>query len=139
LIYRKDAREHFDLSEEEVFDKSLGLYGIALKMDPKNFDLAEDIAQTYYFIRTQVIPRKMARPEEALKAWEYALDIAPGENEKQGVQIHLARINLAIDRLAEARNALAQVNLPVYKALKEKIGSNVDRRMKALIPPADLR
>ena len=62
-LYRKDAREHYDIQEEEVFDKALALYGVAQKKEPKNFDLAEDIAQTYYGIRTREIPSKMARPK----------------------------------------------------------------------------
>ena len=138
-LFRKDAKEHFNFSEEAVFDKALELYAIALKKDPTNFDLAEDIAQTYYGIRTQVQPRKMARPNEALKAWDYALKIAPGENEKQGVYIHQARILLGLDQVLEAREALDKVNLPVYQALKDRILSNVNERTEEILPPAAIR
>ena len=34
-LYRKDAREHYDIQEEEVFDKALALYGVAQKKNPK--------------------------------------------------------------------------------------------------------
>jgi tetratricopeptide (TPR) repeat protein len=138
-LFRKDAKEHFSISEEEVFDKALELYAVALKKDPNNFDLAEDIAQTYYGIRTQTPPRKMARPKEALEAWDYALKIAPGENEKQGVYIHQARILLGLDQVAEARQALDKVNLPVYQGLKERILGNVNERTDEILPPAVLR
>ena len=138
-LFRKDAREHFGFSEEAVFDKALELYAIALKKDPNNFDLAEDIAQTYYGIRTQVAPRKMARPNEALEAWNYALKIAPGENEKQGVYIHQARILLGLDQVGAAREALEKVDLPVYQTLKERILSNVQDRTEEILPPATLR
>ena len=138
-LFRKDAREHFGFSEEAVFDKALELYANALKKDPNNFDLAEDIAQTYYRIRTQVGPRKMARPNEALEAWDYALKIAPGENEKQGVYIHRARILLGLDQVGAAREALDKVNLPVYQTLKERILNNVQDRTEEILPPATLR
>lgn len=138
-LFRKDAKEHFNFTEEEVFDKALELYGVALMKDSNNFDLAEDIAQTYYGIRTQVAPRKMARPQEALQAWDYALKIAPGENEKQGVYIHKARILLGLDQVDEARQALDKVNLPIYQTLKDRILSNVNERTDEILPPATIR
>lgn len=138
-LFRKDAIEHFNISEPEVFDKALELYRKALKKEPNNFDLAEDIAQTYYGIRTKSVPSKMARPDEALEAWAYALKIAPGENEKQGVYIHQARIHLQIDQVAEAKTALDKVDLPIYQKLKERVGKNVFNRTNELIPNAVIR
>ena len=70
--------QHFQINEEEVFDKALALYAEARKRDPDNFDLAEDIAQTYYGIRTPAPPYRMARTDDALKAWDLALQVAPG-------------------------------------------------------------
>lgn len=138
-LFRKDAKEHFNISEDEVFDKALELYAVALKKDPNNFDLAEDIAQTYYGIRTQAPPRKMARPKEALEAWDYALKIAPGENEKHGVYIHKARILLGLDQVGAAKEALDQVKLPIYQTLKKRILGNVNERTEEILPPATLR
>lgn len=138
-LFRKDAMKHFNFSEPEVFDKALELYRTALKKDPGNFDLAEDIAQTYYGIRTKAVPSRMARPDEALQAWAYALEIAPGEHEKQGVYIHQARIHLQIDQVAEAKMALDKVNLPVYQTLKERVGKNLNNRTSELVPSAEFR
>ena len=112
---------------------------MALQKDPENFDLAEDIAQTYYGIRTKAVPSKMARPAEALKAWDDALKIAPGEHERQAVFIHRARIHLQIDQLAEARTELDKVELPIYQTLKERISRNLDNRTEELIPKAKIR
>ncbi len=138
-LFRKDAIEYFGITEPEVFDKALELYRIALVKEPNSFDLAEDIAQTYYGIRTQEVPTRMARPDEALAAWEYALKIAPGENERQGVYIHQARILLQIDQVAEARMALEKVTLPVYQTLKERVSKNLNKRTEALVPAAEIR
>ena len=138
-LFRKDAMKYFDISETDVFDKALKLYRKALEQEPRNFDLAEDIAQTYYGIRNKAVPPRMARPDEALKAWAYALKIAPGEHERQGVYIHQARIHLQIDQVAEARLALDKVNLAVYQTLKDRVGKNLANRTAELVPSADLR
>jgi tetratricopeptide (TPR) repeat protein len=138
-LFRKDAMDYFDITEGEVFDKSLALYQVAFRKDPENFDLAEDIAQTYYGIRTKAAPFKMARPVEALEAWDLAFAIAPGEHEQQAVYIHRARILLGIDKLAEARAALDKVTLPAYQSLKKKISHNLDKRTAQHISGTGLR
>ena len=86
FLFRKDAREHFGITEQEVFDKALALYAEAIKLDPEDFPLATDIAQTYYGI-------KPPRTNEAFTAWNYAMSIARDQIERDGVHIHLARWN----------------------------------------------
>ena len=41
-LFRKDAREYYQISEQQVFDRALALYDQALKLDPKNFPLADN-------------------------------------------------------------------------------------------------
>lgn len=125
FLFRNDAREYYHLTNIEVFDKTLSLYKKALELDPKNFDLAEDIAQTYYGIKTSDQPSKMARPQEALDAWQYAASLAPSDFEKQGVRIHLARIYLEMENSEQAKRELNQVTLPVYQTLKEQVGKHI--------------
>jgi tetratricopeptide (TPR) repeat protein len=50
-LFRRDAMELYGITEQEVFDRSLELYRKALKLDPKNFPLATDYAQSYYGIK----------------------------------------------------------------------------------------
>ena len=125
FLFRKDVKEHYNITEEEVFDKALLLYKKAQSYDPQNFDLAEDIAQTYYGIRTQDVPSKMARPNEALKAWRYAEGIAPAEFEKQGVYLHLARVYIDLADFAKAEEQLKKISLPVYQELRDRIARRV--------------
>ncbi len=125
FLFRKDVREHYQITEEEVFDKALKLYEKALALDPKNFDLAEDIAQTYYGIRTQDVPSRMARPAAALKAWRYAETLAPSDFEKQGVFVHKARALIELMQFNDARQQLEQVNLPIYRELRDRVGRRV--------------
>ena len=125
FLFRKDARECYQLTKTEALDKALSLYKKALELDSKNFDLAEDIAQTYYGIRRSDQPSKMERPQAALAAWRYAADLAPSEFEKQGVRIHLARVYLEIGNTEQAKHELKQVTLPVYQTLKEQVGKHI--------------
>jgi len=120
FLFRKDAREHFGISEQEVFDKALELYAQALKLDPRNFPLATDIAQTFYGI-------KPLRTNDAFLAWNYALSIARDEIEREGVHTHLARLNRQIGRFDEARRHLAAVTNAMYGDLKKRLLESVER------------
>jgi tetratricopeptide (TPR) repeat protein len=120
-LFRKDAMEFYGISEQQVYDKALGLYSKALKLDPQNFPLASDVAQTYYGIRP-------LRTEEALKAWTNTLAIAHDEIEREGVYLHLARIKLAAERFAEARAHLSAVTNDMYDVLKKRLARNLDEQ-----------
>jgi tetratricopeptide (TPR) repeat protein len=120
-LFRKDAMEFYGISEQQVYDKALGLYSKALKLDPQNFPLASDVAQTYYGIRP-------LRTEEALKAWTNTLAIAHDEIEREGVYLHLARIKLAAERFAEARAHVAAVTNDLYDVLKKRLVRNLDEQ-----------
>src|SRR4029078_1222259 len=62
-LFRKDAMEFYKIDEKQVFDKALDLYRKALKLDPTNFVLSSDYANSFY-------GTKPPRYEEGLKAWE---------------------------------------------------------------------
>ena len=120
-LFRKDAMEFYSISEQQVYDKALGLYSKALKLDPQNFPLASDVAQTYYGI-------KPLRLEDALKAWTNTLAIAHDEVEREGVYLHFARLKLQADRFAEARAHLNAVTNDMYTVLKKRLVRNLDEQ-----------
>jgi tetratricopeptide (TPR) repeat protein len=117
-LFRKDAKEFYNIEEQQVFDKALELYSKAMKYDPTNFPLASDVAQTYYGI-------KPPRTEEALKAWTNALNIANDQIEREGVYLHLARVKLHVGRFDEARGHLQAVTNSMYTVLKERLARNI--------------
>ena len=123
FLFRKDAMEFYKIDEQQVFTKALELYRQALKLDPTNFVLASDLAQTYYGI-------KPARTEEAIAAWEYAQKNAPGEVEREGVYLHLARFELNADRFEQARRHVNSVTNVVYEELKKRLLRNIERLEK---------
>ena len=118
-LFRKDAEEYFRITEQQVFDKALELYSKALKLDPTNFPLASDVAQTYYGI-------KPLRLEAALAAWTNTLALAHDEIEREGVYLHFARLKLQADRFAEVRAHLNAVTNDMYAVLKKRIAHNLD-------------
>ena len=122
-MFRKDAKEYYHLNEQQVFDKSLSLYALALKLDRDDFPLATDLAQTYYLIRPP-------RTEEALRAWTNALSIAHDEIEREGVYLHLARFKLNSGRFAEARAHLNAVTNDMYVELKKRLARNLEEKEK---------
>jgi tetratricopeptide (TPR) repeat protein len=121
FLFRKDAMQFYSISEQQVYDKALELFGKALKQDPTNFPLASDVAQTYYGI-------KPLRLEEALKAWTNTLALAHDEIEREGVYLHFARLKLQTDRFPEVRAHLNAVTNDMYNALKRRLVKNLDEQ-----------
>lgn len=120
-LFRKDAKEHFDIDEQAVFDKALELYGKATALSPDDFLLASDVAMTYYGIQPP-------RYEEHLKAYEKALRLARDEIERQGIYVHLARIHINSGNPEAARSYLEQINHEIYQALKTRIENKFERQ-----------
>lgn len=113
-LYRKDAREFYGLTEQQVFDKALGLYREAIKLAPDNLPLATDYAESYYGI-------KPMRTNDALTAWSDCLKLCKDENERQGVMIHLARIKIAVGMFDEAQANLDTVTNADFAELKRRL------------------
>jgi tetratricopeptide (TPR) repeat protein len=124
FLFRTDAKEFYDLNEQEVFSKALGLYSNAMRLDPQNFPLASDVAQTYYGVQP-------LRADEALQSWTNALNLAHDEIEREGVYIHFARVNIMAHRFSEARAILNSVTNEMYAELKNRVARNLEERQKA--------
>jgi tetratricopeptide (TPR) repeat protein len=113
-LFRHDATNYFGISEQQVFDKAMGLYRKALALDPENFPLATDLAQTYYGIQPP-------RVKDAFKAWNDALKAARDDIEREGVRIHFARWHRTAGEFEAAREELSLVTNQMYAVTKERI------------------
>lgn len=120
-LYRKDVKEYYHINEQQVFDKAMGLYSNAMKFDPTNFPLATDVAETYYGI-------KPLRTNDALLAWTNALNLAGNEIEREGVYIHLARVNGQIGRFTQAQHFLDDVTNSMYGDLKRRVQRSLNEK-----------
>jgi Tfp pilus assembly protein PilF len=123
FLFRKDAQEYYGIDEQQVFNKAFSLYSNAMRLNPEDFPLASDVAQTYYGVHP-------FRPEEALQAWTNALHLAHDEVEREGVYIHFARVNIMAQRFAQARSLLTLVTNDMYADLKNRVARNLEDRQK---------
>ena len=131
-MYRQDAREYYHLEEQQVFDKALALYRQAIKLDPDNFVLFTDYAESFYGTNPP-------RWQDGLAAWTEALKIAHDDVEREGVYIHLARIHLKLGDYDQARANLDVVTNANYAAFRERLTRNLNAALdkaKTNSPPA---
>jgi tetratricopeptide (TPR) repeat protein len=113
-LYRKDAREFYGITEQQVFDKALGLYQAAMKLSPNDLVLATDYAESYYGIRP-------LRTNDALVAWTNCLRICKDDNEREGILIHLARTKIAAGMFDEAQGIINTITNPVFADLTNRL------------------
>jgi tetratricopeptide (TPR) repeat protein len=138
-LFRKDAKEFYHINEQQVFDKALGLYKQAMRLAPDDFTLATDYAESYYGI-------KPLRTNDALAAWTNAMTIAHTDAERQGVELHLARMKTAAGMFAEAQAHLDSVTNVAFLDLKRQLtrslanhehpDTNADATVVPSVPPA---
>ncbi len=127
-LFRRGATNYFKITEQQVFDKAMALYKKAQELDPANFVLASDIAQSYYGIRlTRTGDKETDRKaeqklaEEALAAWRKALLLARDDIEKQGVLIHFARVQINAGMFDEAHKNLNAVTNDMFAVTKRNL------------------
>ena len=85
-----------------------------MKLAPDDFPLASDVAQTFYGIRPP-------RPDDALRAWTNAFNLARDDIEREGVHTHFARVKLHAGQFDEARLHLNSVTNEMYAELKRRL------------------
>ena len=123
-LFRKDARAFYGINEQQVFDKALELYRKAVQLDPDNFELATDYAESYYGIRP-------LRTNDTLVAWTNVLKVAHNDVEREAVYIHLARVKTIAMHFDEARTQLEEVTNDFYADLKRQLERNLVERENA--------
>jgi hypothetical protein len=122
-LFRPAAREFYKIDEKQVVEKSLKLYQDAIKLDPNNFVLATDYAECFYTTRPP-------RLQEGLEAWSAALKLAPDDAEREGVYIHMARINLQLQHFDLVKSNLDMVTNINYAELKADLSSNLAKALQ---------
>ena len=118
-LYRKDVKEYYHINEQQVFDKALGLYRSAMRLDPTNFLMASDFAMSYYGI-------KPLRTNDAMLAWTNALKLARDEVEREGVYIHFARLEAQTGDFADAHKRLDAVTNAMYTEMKRRVARSLN-------------
>lgn len=128
FLFRKDAMEFYSTDEQGVFAKAMGLYRRALDLDPENFLLASEVAQTYYGIKPAPSndpkvkrANEIKLADEALTSWRRAQELAGDDLQREGVKMHLARWQINAGRFEEAGKLLNAVTNPVLASTKARL------------------
>ena len=116
--FRTNAMTYYELSEQAVLDKGLKFLRQAQKQESDDFPLATEIAQVYYGLQPP-------RVDEALQAWETAQKLSVDDVERDGVRLHLARVNLQAGRFEEAHRQLGLIKYAGYADLKRKLAEQL--------------
>jgi tetratricopeptide (TPR) repeat protein len=136
-LFRRDATNYYKISLQQVFEKAMGLYRKALELDPENFVLATDYAQSYYGFDPTLTGNpeqdkkiKEKHCDDALKAWEQAFKLAKDDLERQGVFLHYARLQINVNRFDEARTNLNAVNHEGLLGTKNNLMKKLESRSR---------
>ncbi len=119
-LFRKDAMEFFSITEAEVFERALALYRQAIRLDPSNFILRADYANSFYGTKPQ-------RFAEGYQAWTEAHAVARDDVEKQGVLMHLARCKLSVGEFEAATRHLDGITNSMYVDLRDRLHGRIKR------------
>src|SRR2546423_12415609 len=106
----------------------MALYAKAQALDPTNFVLATDIAQTYYGIKPPSTGNEEADArarqklaKDALAAWQKAFALARDEIERQGILMHFARVQIDAGMYNDARKNLSAVTNEMFNVTKTNL------------------
>lgn len=133
-LFRADAASYLHKSVLDVLFDSMAFYRKALELDPSNFILASDLAQSYYGfpkfnsgndVQDARDQEKLTR--DALQAWTNAFRIARDDMERQGVQIHFARLSINAHRFEEGQAALNSVTNEIFRNTKDALIKKLQR------------
>jgi tetratricopeptide (TPR) repeat protein len=130
-LFRGPARGYYHLDEQQVFDKAQALYRQAIKLDPDNFVLFTDYAQSFYGTNPP-------RWRDGLAAWTEALKLARDDVEREGVCLQMAHIHLELGQYDQARSNLDAVTNANYSPLKEPLTRDLNAALakaKTNAPP----
>lgn len=122
-LFRREAMDYYLLNELQAIQLAQTLYEKAALMDPDDFVLATQLAQTCYY----TIPFDAAK---ARAWWQKAYELASDEPERQGVILHFARIAILNNQFDEAQKQLDLITYKDYLPLKERLRENLNQRQK---------
>lgn len=118
FVYRADAMQRYDITEAEVFDRSLDLLKHAAELFPKDIAVAVELAESYYTV-------KPPRDSEAIGAWARVQEMVETEHQRQEASLHMARFMIRRGHREKAENVLARVTLPAHSRMRNRVESSL--------------
>ena len=120
FMYRKDAKDFLNVTEEQVFSMALREYRKARILDPENHELAKELALMHYAIRP-------FRAEEALTEWHRVMILAEkiSQVDAEEAYLNIARVNYMAARYSEAQKWLLKVNCIEHSEIRNVLWQRV--------------
>ena len=122
-LFQKEAAVHLQCTPREVIEEALKQITEALRLDPKNFEIAADLAETHHDFKP--LPR-----EKTLTAWKHAATLATTNDERGWAELQMAIVNIETNHFKEAKQHLEKVNVEIYTRLKQRLLSAIERTTK---------
>ena len=122
-LFQKETAAHLKLTPREVTEEALKQITEALRLDPNNFEIAADLAETFHDFKP--IPR-----QKTLAAWNHAATLATTEDERNWAELQMAIVNIETNHFDEAKRHLEKVNVQIYAKLKQRLLSAIKHTPK---------
>ena len=113
-LYPNEAAQYFQRTPIIVLEMALKEYQAALKLDPKNFTIASELAESYL----QILP---IQTESAATAWKHALQLAQSERQKDSVHLNIAILEFKTGNRTAARQSLLKVSDKYFSEMKVQL------------------
>ncbi len=122
-LFQTEAAAHLKLTPREVTEEALKQITEALRLDPNNFEIAADLAETHHHFKP--LPRK-----KTLAAWQHAATLATTDDERGWAELQMAIVNIETNHFEDAKQHLEKVNVEIYRKLKQRLLSAIERTPK---------
>jgi tetratricopeptide (TPR) repeat protein len=139
FLFRRDAEAYFKTNEAGVFARAFGYYDRAMQLRPFDFQLASEVAKSWYGVRPQADQPAQDKAaaeariiESGLAAWTNALRVAPNDEEREQVRVHFARWNIRARRFDIARSQLDTITNIANADVRRRLEQTLTNRMAGL-------
>jgi len=105
-LFRKEAQQNHGWDLDQTFREALEQFRIARDLEPNNFEYATAYAETFYGVN---FLQQRIGWDEALKAWQYCLNMKLDSGQKDYVKVHLVRLNLYTGNPMEAARSASEI------------------------------
>ena len=128
-LFPREAAAQLHCDETQVLAQAITHYQTALRLEPENFEYAQDLAETFYGQRPAKPDTEEARKvlgKQALGAWTNALERATLNIQREGVYLHMARWHLRLKSEKSALECLQRVTNNALLDLRRELQAQIN-------------
>lgn len=140
-LFPREAATFYHCEKAETLSRATTNFQTACRLAPRNFEYAQDFAETFYGIQLPIDFTREKREELsnlALSAWTNAMEQAELPIQREGVYLHQARWHLKSGSFDLARECLGKVTNAAYREIKSSLEQQLLTRMEVSSHPLPL-